>query len=1091
MTTPLHLDALLTALRAAGLRVGISEVLRLRQVFTGQPGLSGEGGSRDRLRSLLRAVLVKSAEDRGTFDRVCDAWLDRAEEEIALRRFSRRQPVPVPGPVRKKSRWRSVLRQGAMAAVLAGLLLMVDRDMRVGPIPPSPPNPVSQLPSQPPGVGAPPPIVTPDDLRKRSFLAQVPTLEVTARPWHFLLRPEMGLAALAWLGAGGLWLVLRRRRLLPEPEPLPPAEGPPRAFPLPVVPAGAVLLAPREQEGLAWGVGRFVSEEPTRRLDLTATVRATARAGGFPEMRFHRARFYREVWLWVDEDAADPALPRLAAEIETVLAAQGLPIERAAFRGIPDRLVRASGQVFAPNEIDERRDAALVAILTDGRRLVRRWASDDQRVRIDALLRSLSHWPHLAFVDASRDPEGLAAIVGRHGLPVIPPESAAAFLGGAALRKAPPAGEDQGGEVAWAAACALCPSSVDEVTALDLRHRLGLAVSPYALQALRAEAPGPPGRLAWRTADRIRRVSWLREAEAQPNEAVAPHSLLGRALDFWEAVYDQSLEMAAGRAAERILRIERALLGLWRSPGEHIAALYQLYQGPLKEEIRRHLTVLAPAGWGGAGVIQLPWPWSRPEPVERAMLREMGFGGGMPAVGLRRPGRIWLGIGLLSGLGVAAGVAAWHAHLGQKPEVVAADTLPAGVGTEWKQMEDGAWRITVAAAQMAAAAEAEGGSRVLVRWQPQQVRCVEREPGGYETWRCGRAAVRGPRPPGVTRSVVYLDRTLGSAAVEELALDLLDSGSADLVVLGGTQVRGLPSPALESQQTLVITRPARPYLGFAMHIPWLQGDQLGDAAKLLRFEGVRPAREILPGFRAVSGDPERVLLRGLSTGCRNTQVEVDGFTFVRICPGTFTMGSQQGETGAFDNEMPAHKVTLGEFWMSQFEVTNEQYRQLYPDHKGEPDLPVTEVSWTEARAYCDKLGHRLPTEAEWEYAARAGTVTPWSSGSDEQDLERVAWFDRNSGGDPRPVGRRDPNPWGLHDMHGNVWEWVEDWFGTYPAGGQVNPQGPRDGAGRVERGGSFAVPAGFLRSAVRVWDGPGFRNGGIGFRCVRGPRRQP
>src|SRR6185436_7260060 len=171
------------------------------------------------------------------------------------------------------------------------------------------------------------------------------------------------------------------------------------------------------------------------------------------------------------------------------------------------------------------------------------------------------------------------------GLAVIAPESAAAFLGGAVPRKMPQVvnGVDRGGEAAWAAVCALCPAPVDEVTALKLRRRLGLAVSPYSLQALRAEAPGPPGRLSWRTADRIRRVNWLREAETHPDGSVAPKSLLDRALEFWVDVYDRSLEKAAGRSAEHFLRMECALLGLWRRPGEHIAELYRLYQGPLRE----------------------------------------------------------------------------------------------------------------------------------------------------------------------------------------------------------------------------------------------------------------------------------------------------------------------------------------------------------------------------------------------------------------------------------------------------------------------------------------------------------------------------
>jgi hypothetical protein len=630
MSADFQLDSLLRALRTAGLRVGISEVLRLQQVFANEPGLTGGEVPRERLRSLLRAVLVKSPEDRGIFDRICDTWLDRAEDDLQMRQVRPRE-VLAQAPVRRGFRWARFFRQASMASALTLLLLTVAKDTRVQ-------KPVI---TEPPANLATPPVVT-------------------ARPWYFLLRPEMGLAALAWLGAGGLWLL--GRRLLPEPEPFARTDGPPRAFPLPVVSANTALLVPREQEGLAWGISRFVSEEPTRRLDLAATVRATALAGGLPEMRFHRTRFYREVWLWVDEDATDPALPQLAGEIETVLAAHGLPVERAAFRGIPYRLVTADGQAFAPNEIDERRDAALVAVLTDGRRLTRRYAVDSQRVRIDALLRSLSHWPHLAFVDSSRGENGLTAILGRHDISAIAPEQAASFLGGGIVSRAssrPGSGPIRGEVTAWAAVCALCPAPVDEATALELRRRLGLAASLYSLQSLRAEAPGPPGHLVWQAVDRIRRVSWLREAEAHEDE-ITPGSLLGRALDFWEVIYELSIT-GEGTSAERFLRMERAILGLWRRPGYYIAELYRLYQGPLREAIGRHCEALAPTDWGGTGLIRLPWTWSERTPVERAMLQEMRLGGGMPPVSLRRPGRAWLGIGLLVGLGLAAaGMAAFR-----------------------------------------------------------------------------------------------------------------------------------------------------------------------------------------------------------------------------------------------------------------------------------------------------------------------------------------------------------------------------------------------------------------------------------------------
>ena len=295
--------------------------------------------------------------------------------------------------------------------------------------------------------------------------------------------PPFALGLLALSTAAGLWLALLKRRWFPLPAPEPTRKGPPRVFLSPPVLAGPQLLEAREEEALVWGIGHFIAEEPTRRLDLPATVRATARAGGVPQLLFHQARYPREVWLWVDEAADDPALARLADEIEAALQAHGLPVERALFRGVPDRLVSASGQAFAPNEVDERRDAALVAILTDGRILARLHAADNRRVDLDALLRSLSHWPRLAFVDFAAEPSELAPLLPKLSLARITPPELAAFLGSdEPLQRRAVTGTEA--DAVWAAACALAPSSIDELSAFELRRRLGLAASPWALCAL-------------------------------------------------------------------------------------------------------------------------------------------------------------------------------------------------------------------------------------------------------------------------------------------------------------------------------------------------------------------------------------------------------------------------------------------------------------------------------------------------------------------------------------------------------------------------------------------------------------------------------
>lgn len=226
----------------------------------------------------------------------------------------------------------------------------------------------------------------------------------------------------------------------------------------------------------------------------------------------------------------------------------------------------------------------------------------------------------------------------------------------------------------------------------------------------------------------------------------------------------------------------------------------------------------------------------------------------------------------------------------------------------------------------------------------------------------------------------------------------------------------------------------------------------------------------------------------------------NGILFIRICPGTFTMGSSENDSLADDDEKPAHKVTLSEFWIGKTEVTNEQYRRFRPDHQGEASLPATYVNWAEAKAACEHFGGLLPTEAEWEYAARVGSQTAWSFGDDKKLLGEYAWYSENSGGTPHPVGTKKPNAWGLHDMQGNVLEWVADWYDTNPRenpdhstirpkDAYTDPSGPTTGNSRVLRGGAFDFSFKSLRSAARDSLEPTIRDRNIGFRCVLYPLR--
>jgi formylglycine-generating enzyme required for sulfatase activity len=242
---------------------------------------------------------------------------------------------------------------------------------------------------------------------------------------------------------------------------------------------------------------------------------------------------------------------------------------------------------------------------------------------------------------------------------------------------------------------------------------------------------------------------------------------------------------------------------------------------------------------------------------------------------------------------------------------------------------------------------------------------------------------------------------------------------------------------------------------------------------------------------------------------------------VPISGGTFRMGSPESEEGRYPSEGPVHEVRLAPFDCMRFPVTRRLYRQIVGTDPGQPKWaagkrPVNYVSWLDAVAFCNLLseregltscyqidkndvvtwqraanGYRLPTEAEWEYACRAGSSTRWSFGDDEASLVEHAWFDGNSADQPQPVGRKKPNAWGLHDMHGNVLEWCWDWFRPYSEAATTDPDGPPKEEVRVLRGGSFVASARDLRSAVRRGYWLGHHYWFVGFRCARGPRRQP
>jgi formylglycine-generating enzyme required for sulfatase activity len=238
--------------------------------------------------------------------------------------------------------------------------------------------------------------------------------------------------------------------------------------------------------------------------------------------------------------------------------------------------------------------------------------------------------------------------------------------------------------------------------------------------------------------------------------------------------------------------------------------------------------------------------------------------------------------------------------------------------------------------------------------------------------------------------------------------------------------------------------------------------------------------------------------------------------FIYVAPGTFTMGSPENERDRDNDERPHQVILTKSFYIQQTDVTQSQWYEVTGNNPSYfkskdacpkdykvmngiemcPNNPVENVSWNDVQEFInrlnEKVGHkiyRLPTEAEWEYAARAGTQTAYFFGNDSDQLDAYAWFDGNSGAQTHPVCTKKPNPLGLCDMSGNVWQWVQDGYGDYSSSPQRDPEGPSrgssGGSARVLRGGSWYNYAQYLRSAFRDYDDAAHRSSNVGFRLVR------
>ena len=1126
-----ELGDFLAALRVSGVPVGPGEIERLRHLFARQPGLDRAG-----LQALLAALLVKTPAQRQTFDGLfaiwcpdCDAdWSpverasaaapatpQRAANEPEVRPFAPPPPPPPPDI------WQRLLLAATALLLLVALLwaswpprqpekIATPAIAVAGTSPPKSQSDIDpDLPDQP--------VVTFWSWR----IADLP-------PSAIRLPQRLGAGPLALLGAGALGLALalwvRYRRRYPvivaRPhsyrgfgwQPLPP----------PARDDGA-LIDVRARRQLVWNIERFVADDPTRRLDLAKTVDESARAGGFMRFCFQPAVFERAIWFWLDRHLSQSTPREVVAQLAATLRAAGLDARQGFFTDLPLQVDWPAQAGYRPLAEEGQGRQAQVVIFSDGAGLRRRLEHPLHRAETRRLLAALQHWPRLCFVDCSPDGEQLAALFAAHRLQLeaLALPQLADWLGAArtdAARFGPRADGLSGAARQWAAVVALGGGQADAATAQTLRATLALPADAWDVDRVLAAAAQP--------AERCRLINWLLRSEPLDAQMLRADSLARRALDWWQARYvagDDAMRAQENpllpwrdSLASRRWQVEHAVLHLYTHPQAAAERLSELADAELRDEIRHRLREFAaadhrPVGREDDGTqIHLTWRFAEPpaDATTRQRLRQLGFAEGHYREApppLQLAPRLVLATALLGSLALAAfAVAAYHLLAEHPPRLLASEAVhehPTLAAQTLRVVEaDGAnsYRITLGSPRAAVTrSPIPADAEVALNWRWMESDNAMPSGGDAVVLRAGTLPqpIRACAAGWPQRSLAVVAAPYADPAARQLAIRLLDRGSADQVLVGADwqsvldEWRGARTALNRNTQILVIVPSARQPAPTRLPVEhagaWaiVAADDLAAVARAIDFAGAQSVAQAAVPWRVLAAQGEARLYGGPATKTK------DGVEWVTICPGSFTMGSLRGEAMAFDNEIiePARVVTLSGFDIAASETTNRQYAQTVAGHPKRDERPVVGVNWEQARAHCRSMGGDLPSEAQWEYAARGGSRSAWSFGDDPGQLGRHAWFVDNAGDEAPPVKKKRPNPLGLYDMHGNVWEWTRDGYGKYAAGSFVDPEAAKDAGWRVVRGGSFGSSPEDLRSADRGGVEPADRHTVDGFRCVRVP----
>ncbi|MCY1066761.1 SUMF1/EgtB/PvdO family nonheme iron enzyme [Nannocystis sp. RBIL2] len=974
-----ELERLYALLAARNVDTGVLERVRLEWLLE-QAGAPGEPfaftafveNRRDTLRRQMRALLAKSTELGRAVEEGFTAWVATLPRPAAPSP-SRSSPawhleLPQRGDAGRS--WRRSLRVLAPLVVTMGLFAVLwPRTPEIGQEPEPEPEP-----EQGPVLDEPEPEQAPEP---------GPTTPESTPPCPWWL---FGLGALGVGLAVGLLAAALARPRFPPPLPAPRVRGDARAGAETPPSRGLLILSRADQDALVWGIGKALSDSFTDRLDAERTVTATAERGGLLSLHFEQARAYRGVWLWIDRRSrVQRDALRLADEIESTLTSAGLPVHRAMFSGIPELLELEDGNRRTPAQLGARHRGARVVVLTDGAVLVAHHRNADQRSRVMACLADLADWESLAVGDLGSK-AGFAELLQRFGLPRLAPQDIVAHLAG--LRAVRRSG--QGDLLAWEIACAVMMRRVSEDEALALRNTLRLDVMPWDLPMLRGRAPGPASSLQWTQSTRAAAFSRFSRGERYA-EGLAQQSLLMHALAWWRWRCDE-IEATSLRSdphwRETLpgLRLagERAMLDLWVEPDRAVGELFRLLEHDA-QHIRGLVGGFVDADTPTGGrYVQLPWRLpDRPRAV-RAMLRALGFA---PAVrrpeGLARPGV----------LGPVAGVV--------------------GVGvallTTWPE----ATVVTARSLAVALAAVTAVGAAAM--WLTRSDRAF--------IWRFGHVPVN---------SIIAAALWSYAPGVPEPSLGPEPQGDA-------TPTTGAaPEPEPEGpvpEVPLVIASP--------LPEPGMRTPPICPKGQIL-VEGKCKPKQPCPTCRTSTtptdrGAPE---VLGVVTPERAPvqppepiESEMSCPTGMAVIAGTDPGGFADGATGN-KHEIKALCIDVTEVTVAAFARCVDGGSCTEPDadghcNWGKPDRrdhPINCVDLEQARSHCRHLGKRLPTEWEWEWAARGGDEArryPW--GEESPSCARVVMGHNGCGkGRTWPVRSksRGSSRDGLQDMSGNVWEWT-------------------------------------------------------------------